>query len=221
MPIRAIAVIFHLSRSQTHSIIQEEIRILAKQLSSFFNMEEAWDEERCERYPKAIGIVDATEHFIQTWQDRAFSGKKGAFTLKYQVVIGIDTGISILVMFLIDFLGKVLNIYGPAVGSRHDVDMFSDSNVSYWIRENDVELLGDKGYIGCTNVITPYKKEEDNILDEHKKTFNLRLAQKRIKIENHFASLKKWKVLSHVYHGDLESHRDIFICCEILISFTE
>lgn len=206
LPYRTIAVIFHLSKSQIHRIIQSSVQDLAQQGETYFDMENAWDEVRLDDWTTTVGIIDSTEVQIQTWQQRAFSGKKKAFTLKYQVVIGIQTGIT-------------LNIFGPILGATHDATIYRKSSVSGWLSDHSVTILGDKGYNGCGGVISPFKRKRKTIpLTLEEQSFNVTLAQQRIRVENHFANLKKWKILSHVYRGSLESHQDIFLCCEILLS---
>jgi len=199
-------VIFHLSKSQIHLIIQTGIKELSNKAEKYFDLDNSHNETLYSEYPLTIGIVDSTELQIQCWQQKSFSGKKKAFTLKYQVTIGINSG-------------KVLHIFGPKAGSIHDITIYHESQLPQWLCDNSVTVLGDKGYIGCNGVITPFKRRRREIpLTFDQQMFNVALAQKRIKVENHFASLKKWKVLSHIYRGSLESHKDIFLSCELLIS---
>lgn len=118
-------------------------------------MQEEWislDNWECNDAPSAwpthIGIVDGTELIINNWQKNCFSKKKGHQTLKYQVVINIETR-------------QVLNVFGPFKGSRHDSVVFHDSTIPEWLEDNQIHLLGDKGYQGCNRITTPTKKKED------------------------------------------------------------
>ena len=62
------------------------------------------------------------------------------------------------------------------------------------------------------------KKNSSHFLFDFERTaYNKQLAQTRIKVENHFSHLKKWKALKNIYRGNLQTHKDIFWCCEILI----
>jgi hypothetical protein len=78
--------------------------------------------------------------------------------------------------------------------------------------------LGDKGYIGCDNIVTPYKQKKHQLtLTNNEREYNLNLAH-RIKVENYFCHLKKWKVLSHVYRGSVSVHKIIVLCYIVLIN---
>jgi hypothetical protein len=100
-----------------------------------------------------------------------------------------------------------LNIYGPFKGSVHDSRLFYRSSVPSWLAENEIFLLGDKVYNGFYEITSPKKRKSKNqrlpIKDRLK---NKKIAQFWVRIENYFAKLKRWKVLSHYYHGKLELH---------------
>src|SRR5262249_35818850 len=122
-------------------LIEQQNLLMEKFFPSLFQLE---IQEEVNDWPNCIGIVDTTEIIIQAWQQQSFSGKKKNFTLKYQVII--------------NFSGKVLNIYGPSFGSLHDVPIWHNSNIGLWLIDNNKFVLGDKGYIGCGGVIYPEKK---------------------------------------------------------------
>lgn len=60
------------------------------------------------------------------------------------------------------------------------------------------------------------KKKGQKKLTAEEKEYNKNISRIRVKVENHFADLKQWKVLSHVYRGDLKEHFHLFLTCEFL-----
>jgi hypothetical protein len=147
------------------------------------------------------GIIDSTEVQIYAWKNQAFSGKKHMHTLKYQAVVGISSG-------------KLLNLAGPFCGFVHDSSIFQNTLISNWLTEKNGFLLGDKG---CNNIITSFKKKRgQQTLSKEQSAFNLILASHRIKVENYFAHLKKWRILSNAYRGSIPLHHKIVLCCAVL-----
>lgn len=152
-----------------------------------------------------VGVVDTTEVTIQAWVGQSFSGKKKNFTLKYQVVRDLQTR-------------KPIHIAGPYLGKVHDSKIWRMSGFGNFLEEDNLFVLGDKGYVGCRQVHNVLKKNRgQKVLNELEKEYNRMISQKRIVIENHFAELKIFKVLSHTYRGDLNEHWKIFAMCEILL----
>jgi hypothetical protein len=206
IPFRCLAVLFGVTKSSAARIVQDQIESIASKLPMYCDIDNIWNESSPKLFPNCYGIVEGTECQIQVWQESAFSGKKMLYTLKYQAVIGISSC-------------NLLDLYGPVVGSTHDVEVYHRSSISKWLETNNIKVLGDKGYIGCEEVVTPFKRKNKQIpLPEDEQQFNLKLAQFRIRVENHFSYMKKWKVLSNVYRGDLKSHSKIVACCEVLIA---
>lgn len=80
--------------------------------------------------------------------------------------------------------------------------MYKESKV--YINKN-TNTLADTGYQGIQklnhNSIIPFKKKRNTKLTEEQKKFNHQLSSKRIVIENVFASLKKFKIISTKYRN--------------------
>ena len=154
--------------------------------------------------PNCVGVVDSTELEVNCWVGDSYCGKKGAHTLKYQVVTCINTR-------------KPVQISGPFFGKESDVSVWKKSGMGEYLEENDLWVLGDKGYQGCARVKHCLKKKrgQDN-LDPHSREYNRKISVKRVEVENHFAEVKIWKAISHVYRGDLSDHVKIYFTCEIL-----
>jgi hypothetical protein len=202
-PLKTLAVLYNLSKSQIGNILREEADLLSSRVCDFVNMK---DIDILDHFflPNCVGVVDSTEIEINCWIGDSFSGKKGVHTLKYQVVCCLITG-------------KPIHIYGPCLGKVNDASIWKDSGLGEYLEENDLWVLGDKGYQGCLRVKNCLKKSRGELTLEHdKKEYNRNISKKRIIIENHFADVKKWKVISHVFRGDLNYHVKIFVTCEIL-----
>ena len=112
---------------------------------------------------------------------------------------------------------RPFHVAGPYFGKIHDATVWKECSLAEYLRENDLFLLGDKGYAGCQQVYSMKKKKRgQQTLSTADKEYNAKIAEVRVRVENHFADLKKWKVLSHVFRGNVESHRKVFIACEFL-----
>ena len=78
-------------------------------------------------------------------------------------------------------------------------------------------VLGDKGYEGCSGVYYMKKRKRGQIeLTLADQDHNDLISTRRVEIEQFFAQIKNWKVINHVYRGELNSHVQIFYCCVIL-----
>jgi putative transposase len=69
----------------------------------------------------------------------------------------------------------------------------------------DAIILADSGYQGLQkkdkNAILPHKRRRKTSLTEEEKAYNKVLTSQRSLIENVFAKLKKFKILSSVYRN--------------------
>ncbi len=145
-PIRVLSVIAGMSESGIQKLVHRELeKLVAWKHSAYISMDN-WDEEDIHPdWPRVIGIVDSTELHINAWHQNAFSVKKAHHTLKYQVIINITNG-------------KVLQVYGPYKGNRHDSKIYANSGVALWLLNHNLRILGDKAYVGSSGVIAPIKK---------------------------------------------------------------
>ena len=49
------------------------------------------------------------------------------------------------------------------------------------------------------------------------KDYNRNISRYRIRVENHFAYIKQWKFVSHVFRGkDLSEHWKVYYAAEVL-----
>jgi hypothetical protein len=203
LPMRALGVLFNLKKTQISSIIQAETEKMYTQIRKFVNLDELQIFDPF-FLNNCVGVVDSTELQINTWVGDSYSGKKGHHTLKYQVICCLTTG-------------KPVQICGPYFGKESDATIWKKSGMGEYLQEDDLWVLGDKGYQGCLHVKHCLKKKPgQDTLDPSSREYNRQISVKRVEIENHFAKVKVWKAISHVYRGDLTNHVKIYYTCEIL-----
>ncbi|WP_416375145.1 transposase family protein [Spiroplasma poulsonii] len=135
---------------------------------------------------KTIIYDDATETPIQRPKKRQkqyYSGKKKKHTIKTQVIIEQETKKIIATSF--------------SLGKKHDYALFKESKIP--ILKN-TKLIVDSGYQGIqknhNNVLIPTKKTKKNPLNKEQKQYNRLVSKMRIIIENIFAILKKFKIIT-------------------------
>eukprot|EP01133_Synstelium_polycarpum_P016961 gene16961-20176_t len=119
-----------------------------------FERPHSWVEEGVEErvpyvhgFPDFTYIVDVTECKLTKSNDygrqrRLFSVKKQMCTAKYQVVVSVD--------------GLVLD-WSHHYGNAHDVTIFNQSGFVQSVDQYETGL-GDKGYQGAPNLLTPFKE---------------------------------------------------------------
>ncbi|MBW3058538.1 IS5 family transposase [Spiroplasma poulsonii] len=136
-------------------------------------------------------IIDATETPIQRpkkGQKQSYSGKKKKHTIKTQVIIEQETKKNIATSF--------------SLGKKHDYALFKESKIP--ILKN-TKLIVDSGYQGIqknhNNVLIPTKKTKKNPLNKEQKQYNRLVSKMRIIIENIFAILKKFKIITEKYRN--------------------
>lgn len=145
---------------------------------------------------KEFYIIDATERKVQrdTYnQKEYYSGKKKTHTIKNLVIIAV-TGIVI-------FASKTIK------GSVHDKKIADDE-----IGLCSLNLMGDLGFYGLDkiweNLFLPYKKPKNEELTSNQKKFNQGLSKERVKIENTFAEIKRFRILKDVCRSTKEGVKD-------------
>ena len=124
MPMRALGVLFNLSKSRVSQILLAETDKLYVQIRNFVNLN---DLQIFEPFflNNCVGVVDSTEVQINTWVGDSYSGKKGAHTLKYQVVCCLTTG-------------KPVQICGPYFGKESDATIWKKSEMGEYLQDDDL-----------------------------------------------------------------------------------
>jgi hypothetical protein len=135
--------------------------------------------------------IDVTEVKIERpkkKQKSYYSGKKKGHSLKFQMVVELQTTQICCVA-----MGR---------GRDHDFHLFKHKTPKM---RDDTECLGDKGYQGIQkyhrNSQTPHKKKKNQTLTPVQKRENQELASQRIIIEHINRKLKVFRVLSGVYRN--------------------
>ncbi|WP_422398346.1 transposase [Spiroplasma endosymbiont of Eupeodes luniger] len=89
-----------------------------------------------------------------------------------------------------------------SLGKKHDYALFKESKIP--ILKNP-KLIVDSGYQGIqkihNNVLIPTKKTKKNDLNKAQKQHNRLVSKMRIIIENIFAILKKFKIMTEKYRN--------------------
>jgi hypothetical protein len=213
LPIRTACIIFGLERSRYEGVVNTTLKEFYEDFVHLISLDNRHQDNHLPEFEKTFLIVDSTEVLIQSYQKSSFSGKKHAFTVKYQVIIGARTG-------------EILHIYGPEFGSVHDADIWRNSRIGNFLMAEDEFCLGDRGYIGCTRTRTPFKRKKHHLtrkkipLSPAQKDFNKNLTHYRILIENVNSFIKDWNIVSHIYRGSLETHYIVFTVCCLLTKFS-
>ncbi|PWF96276.1 transposase family protein [Spiroplasma poulsonii] len=124
----------------------------------------------------------------QKRKKQSYSGKKKKHTIKTQVIIEQETKKIIATSF--------------SLGKKHDYALFKESKIP--ILKN-TKLIVDSGYQGIqknhNNVLIPTKKTKKNPLNKEQKQYNRLVSKMRIIIENIFAILKKFKIITEKYRN--------------------
>jgi hypothetical protein len=135
-------------------------------------------------------IVDVTEINTQRPkknQRKYYSGKKKRHTQKIEVQINEK--------------GKIIGVSKSYPGRKHDFAIRKSEKPM----PRDAIILADSGYQGLQkknkNAILPHKRRRKIPLSAEEKAHNRDLPFKRVLIENVFAKLKKFKILSSVYRN--------------------
>jgi hypothetical protein len=68
----------------------------------------------------------------------------------------------------------------------------------------NVILLGDKGYNGVENIISPKRNSPFYILTDEEKELNKKISKKRACIERVFSAIKLFQCLGGVFRGSKE-----------------
>jgi len=152
-------------------------------------------------------VLDGTECPIRRTssglQRTYYSGKAKRHTIKYELGVHPDTG-------------KIVWVGGPAPGSVHDISMTRIFGVLEKLLRGEV-ILGDKGYVGEFQIMTPIKPGRREKLNDDEKTLNHFLGSRRWIVEHLIGRLKNFKCLSEKWRLALPLHSFVFyILCNIV-----
>lgn len=210
MPLRSVCILFHLSKSFFARIVFSTCGWIVETFGHVINFSHR-TENFVSEFRRTFCVIDGTE--LECWSygpqnpnnshiDVGYSGKKKSFTIQYQVIVGAVTG-------------EIYHVYGPIYGSVHDSTIYTASAIGTWLFQNHEYILGDRGYQGCLQVLTPHKKNGDQFTQPELQ-HNANVSKYRNIVERVFASLKKWGILRQTYRGNMQHHFSFFMACCIL-----
>lgn len=121
-------------------------------------------------------------------QRHFYSGKKKRHTIKEQIVV--------------DQKSEKIIATNMACGKTHDFKIFKNSNNRV---HPDTKIQGDSGYQGIQkihrNSELPKKRSKKNPLTKKDKKKNKEISSSRVIVENIFAYIKKFKIISQRYRN--------------------
>ena len=116
-----------------------------------------------------------------------YSGKKKRHTLKTEIRITLKK--------------RIVRVSKERPGSLHDFALYKEEQPL----DKDTRGYADSGYQGLDKVHQateiPYKASKHKPLIEGEKEYNTALSRLRVKVENVFAQLKTFKILSDRYRN--------------------
>ena len=135
-------------------------------------------------------LIDATEQGIERPKENQkayYSGKKKKHTLKTEMRTSLK--------------GKIIGVSKESPGSVHDFALYKKEEPL----PKGVRAYVDGGYQGLDKIHeetqVPFKRTKNKSLDQEEKDYNQALSRIRVKIENVFAQLKTFKILSDRYRN--------------------
>lgn len=108
--------------------------------------------------------------------------------------------------------GLILWCVGGLPSRIHDKALFDFYHIFSEIPDDEI-ILGDSGYQGAEKVLTPFKKPRGGTLTPEQKEVNNYIHSRRVKVENTFAHMKQFSILSQDWRQDLNKQR---LCFNIL-----
>lgn len=157
--------------------------------------------------PDLFAIFDATEQSVNTPQDDEqarlhFSGKQRRSTCKTTIHVNQD--------------GLIRQISSTTPGSLHDVTHLRQSGLLQGIAPGAI-AVADAAYVGIYKdlpdhgVLVPYKALRNHPLVMEQIYANRFLSSIRIKVENVFAQLKRFRILTHRFRHQVTTvHSQVF-----------
>jgi len=101
--------------------------------------------------------------------------------------------------------GKIVWCAGGEGGSVHDITLLRMYGLLDMLRPSEL-ILGDKAYIGESQILTPFKSPKNDIEIE----INSWVNKSRIVVENVFGRIKKFSCLTTKWRHDTALHPMIF-----------
>lgn len=117
------------------------------------------------------------------------------------------TGFNAQLVSLLD--GEAVYISDPLPGKTHDAAAFAGTPVAEIVRSSGGGI-GDKGYQGCDDVVTPRKTPPGGELSIGDKKNNAVISALRAPIERLIAHFKSWRIFHTDYRRPYRTYRDAY-----------
>jgi hypothetical protein len=160
-------------------------------------------EQFLERYPEVKEVmIDGTERPIARPQDRErqkghYSGKKRRHTRKHLAVV--DEG------------KRVLVLTQAREGKVHDKRLLDEAERVQGIPD-EIPIAVDLGFFGLQkeydSIEMPHKKPRGGSLSEEQKQENRERSRRRVRCENAFAGVKRYRIVSDIYRNRVSDFDD-------------
>lgn len=211
-----LGFLFDLDKSNIGRNLQVILSVLQQELGDEIQWPDKNQRKRkldkfMQDFPDVVAIVDATEQPTQRPKDnetqkRYYSGKKKRHTLKTQIVVAPD--------------GELMAVSQTVPGSQHDKSLYDESGVSGKL-DDDEAMMGDSGFQGIQQghrAVLPHKKPKGGELTQEQKSYNRRISQVRVVVENTIAQIKIFRVTAEIYRHARKDHNDIFQIVTALVN---
>ena len=199
-------LIFDFDRSQAHRWMHRLQPILEAALGQKMALPERKlesIEQFLKRYPEVKEVmVDGTERPIARPKDperqtKYYSGKKRRHTSKHLAAV--------------DEHKRVLVLSQAREGKVHDKRLLDEEGMAEWIPEM-IPIAVDLGFLGLQkeyeNIEIPHKKPRGGSLNEEQKQENRERSSRRVRCENAFAGVKRYRIVSDVYRNRVSEFDD-------------
>jgi hypothetical protein len=117
------------------------------------------------------------------------------------------TGFNTQLLCLLD--GEPVYVSEPLPGCTHDAKAMATTPVAEIIR-NSGGGIGDKGYQGCDNVVTPRKTPPGGELSKRDKEDNAHISSLRAPVERLVAHFKSWRIFHTDYRRPYRTYKEAF-----------
>ena len=160
-----------------------------------------------EKHPDLREVsIDATEQQCYRSSDYQtqklyYSGKQKCHSLKTQIAVSVS--------------GRILDVSETVPGSMHDKKLIDAEETIFKFPQQTVQRL-DSGYQGLVKshpkfyIITPHKKPHKQELSPLAKELNKAHSKRRVIVENVLSRIKKFRILSGLYRGDINDYNQVF-----------
>ena len=127
------------------------------------------------------------------------------------------TGFNVQLVSLLD--GEPVYISDPLPGKTHDAAAFAGTPVAEIVR-NSGGGIGDKGYQGCGDVVTPRKTPPGGELSTGDQENNAAISALRTPVERLIAHFKSWRIFYTDYRRPYRTYRDAYEAARALFFFS-